>query len=94
MREEISFDSVAFSSLPEVIRNIGKRHLATKSKRGYDCYKNCFSVLDMFKSCYPHSRESLGDASLRLFFLGKSGAKGSVYMGERNIGRIGARAFR
>ena len=47
-----------------------------------------------FDSCYPHSRESLGDASLRLFFLGKSGAKGSVYMGERNIGRRGAGTFR
>mgnify|MGYP006320939513 FL=1 len=53
MREGISFDSVAFSSLPEVIRDIGKRHLATKSKREYDCYKDCFSILDMFKSCYP-----------------------------------------
>ena len=79
MREEISFDSVAFSSLPEVIRNIGKRHLATKSKRGYDCYKNCFSVLDMFKSCYPQFCESLGDVSSRLFFLGKRLVELSIY---------------
>ena len=47
-----------------------------------------------FDSCYPQVNESLGDASLRLFFLGKRGAKGSVYMGERNIGRSGVRAFR
>ena len=71
MREGISFDSVAFSSLPEVIRDIGKRHLATKSKREYDCYKDCFSILDMFKSCYPQVNESLGDVSSRLFFARK-----------------------
>ena len=59
MREGISFDSVAFSSLPEVIRDIGKRHLATKSKREYDCYKDCFSILDMFKSCYPQEIRSI-----------------------------------
>ena len=79
MREGISFDSVAFSSLPEVIRDIGKRHLATKSKREYDCYKDCFSILDMFKSCYPQFNESLGDVSSRLFFLGKRLVELSIY---------------
>ena len=82
MREGISFDSVAFSSLPEVIRDIGKRHLATKSKREYDCYKDCFSILDMFKSCYPQFNESLGEKSPRLFYLGRRLMETSDYMGE------------
>ena len=90
MREEISFDSVAFSSLPEVIRNIGKRHLATKSKRGYDCYKNCFSVLDMFKSCYPQSRESLGEKSSRLFLLVKRLIGTQCLQGKKNVRMMGA----
>ena len=69
MREGISFDSVAFSSLPEVIRDIGKRHLATKSKREYDCYKDCFSILDMFKSCYPQTEKQSWRVSGRAVFM-------------------------